>query len=67
MSWNLENLSVEGLYMGEFPVRGSVELSRVKYGGEVSHHVVLEKPITVYGSIRDRVILENKFVTRVFS
>lgn len=67
MSWNLENLSVEGLYMGEFPVRGSVELSRVKYGGEVSHHVVLEEPITVYGAIRDRVILENKFVTRVFS
>jgi hypothetical protein len=67
MSWNLENLSVEGLYMGEFPVRGSVELSRVKYGGEVSHHVVLQEPITVYGAIRDRVILENKFVTRVFS
>ena len=27
--WNLEGLRVEGLYMGEFPVEGRVELSRV--------------------------------------
>ena len=65
--WNLEGLRVEGLYMGEFPVEGRVELSRVRYGGGVSHHVVLESPVTVYGAVRDRVILEHKFVEKVMS
>jgi hypothetical protein len=31
--WNLEGLTVKGRYMGEFPVVGRVELSRVQYGG----------------------------------
>ena len=65
--WNLENLSVEGLYMGEFPIRGKVDLSRVMYGGRVSHHIALEEPIEVFGSIRDRVIVEHQYITRVFS
>lgn len=63
--WNLEGLEVSGMYMGEFPVTGVVELSRVKYGGEVSHHVVLTTPIVVYNAIRDRVILEHKFIETV--
>jgi len=63
--WNLEGLQVKGLYMGSIPVAGRVELSRVKYGGEVSHHVVLESPVEVYGAVRDRVILEHKFVETV--
>jgi len=67
MTWNLENLSVEGLYMGDFPIRGKVDLSRVMYGGRVSHHVVLEEPIEVFGAIRDRVIVEHQYITRVFS
>ena len=65
--WNLEGLQVKGLYMGSIPVAGRVELSRVKYGGEVSHHVVLESPVEVYGAVRDRVILEHKFVKQVAS
>jgi len=65
--WNLEGLQVKGLYMGSIPVAGRVELSRVKYGGEVSHHVVLESPVEVYGAVRDRVILEHKFVKQVKS
>ena len=65
--WNLEGLQVKGLYMGEFPVVGRVELSRVRYGGGVSHHIVLEKPITVYGSVRDRVIINHKEVEQVMS
>lgn len=65
--WNLEGLQVKGLYMGSIPVAGRVELSRVKYGGEVSHHVVLESPVEVYGAQRDRVILEHKFVEQVMS
>ncbi len=65
MGWNLEGMRVEGLYMGEFPVAGYVELSRVKYGGEVQHTVVLDKPVFVYSVTRDRVLLEHKFVSRV--
>jgi hypothetical protein len=65
MNWNLEGKRINGLYMGFIPVQGRVELSRVKYGGEVSHHMVLEEPIKVYGAVRDRVILEHKFVNRV--
>ena len=67
MSWNLEGLTIEANYMGSFPVKGKVEISRVKYGGEVSHHIVLETPIVVYGATRDHVIIENKYVERVMS
>ena len=65
MNWNLEGKRVNGLYIGLFPVVGKVKLSRVKYGGEVSHHIQLETPIKVYGAMRERVILEHKFVNRV--
>jgi hypothetical protein len=63
--WNLEGLEVSGLYMGEFPCTGVVELSRVQYGGEVSHHVVLTTPIVVFNAIRDRVILNHKNIETV--
>lgn len=65
MEWNLEGMTVTGKYLGDFPVTGKVELSRVKYGGEVSHHIVLETPIVVYGEIRERVILEHRNVETV--
>jgi hypothetical protein len=66
MSWNLEGLTVVGKYLGEFPVSGKVELSRVKYGGGITHHIVLDAPIQVYGATRDRVILEHKYVQQVW-
>lgn len=65
MNWNLEGLSVRGTYLDSFKVSGKVELSRVKYGGEVSHHVVLDEPIEVFGAVRDRVILDHKYVESV--
>ena len=65
MSWNLEGKRINGLYMGMMAVQGTVTLSRVKYGGEVAHHMTLDEPITVYGAVRDRIILEHKFVNRV--
>ena len=65
MNWNLEGLRVNGLYMGCFPISGKVDISRVQYGGEVSHHIALDQPIKVYGAIRDRIILEHKFVNRI--
>lgn len=63
--WNYEGMTVTGLYMGDFPVTGKVELSRVKYGGEVTHHIALESPIVVYGATRDRVILDHKEIESV--
>ena len=67
MNWNLEGLKVTGMYMGEFPVTGRVELSRVKYGGGIQHTVVLDEPIQVYSSVRDRVLLDHENVVRVKS
>lgn len=67
MSWNLEGLKVTGMYMGEFPVTGRVELSRVKYGGGIQHTVVLDEPIKIYNAIRDRVLLDHENVVRVQS
>jgi hypothetical protein len=67
MNWNLEGLNVRGMYLDTFEVRGKVNLSRVKYGGEVSHHVTLDTPINVYGTMRDVVILDHKNVAQVYS
>lgn len=54
----LDGKHVFGMYLGEFACSGIVEISRVRYGGGMSHHVVLDNPITVYGAVRERVILE---------
>jgi len=43
--WNLEGMHVTGTYLGDFPVSGYVESSRVKYGGGVQHTVILDEPI----------------------
>ena len=67
MSWNLEGLKVYATYLDEFAVSGVVELSRVAYGGDVKHTIVLDRPIVVYGAVRDRVIVDHKSVTRVKS
>lgn len=67
MNWNLEGQHISGLYLDKFHINGRVELSRVKYGGGVSHHVVLDRPITVYGAQRDRVIVDHEHVTGVYS
>jgi hypothetical protein len=66
-NWNFEGLHVTGMYMGEFPVSGRVELSRVKYGGGIQHTVVLDETIQVYNSVRDRVLLDHENVVRVRS
>lgn len=67
MNWALDGMMVKGMYLGEIPVSGKVRLSRVKYGGEVSHHIDLDEPLNVYGNLRDSVILENKYITQVSS
>ena len=67
MQWNLESLRVVGMYMGTFKVSGKVETSRIKYGGGIAHHVALDTPITVYGAVRDRVILNHCEIESVSS
>lgn len=54
----LDGRRVVGMYMGEYPVSGVVYLSRVKYGGGMSHHVTLSRPISVYGAVRESIILD---------
>ena len=44
MSWILEGQKVTGKYFG-IPFTGTVEESRVKYGGRVSHTINLDSPI----------------------
>jgi hypothetical protein len=63
--WDYTGLRVTGKYMGEFAISGRVESSRVAYGGEVKHTVVLDAPITVYGALRERVILEMPYVVSI--
>ena len=65
MSWNLEGMIVTGMYLDMFPVRGRVDISRVKYGGEVSHHMMLDEPVEIFNTMRDRVILDHKQVQTV--
>ena len=66
-NWNLEGMRVTGLYMGTMRIAGRVDVSRVKYGGGVSHHIVLDNPIVVYGTKRERLILEHRDVDQVLS
>lgn len=63
--WDLEGLRVVGTYLDEIPVTGRVHLSRVAYGGRVNHHVTLDSPINVFGTVRETVIIEHAQVERV--
>ena len=67
MSWNLEGLTVEATYLEDYPVTGRVESSRVAYGGRVKHTIVLRNPIVIFGTERDRLIIEHTAVKRVKS
>lgn len=67
--WDYEGLRVEGNYLGDVKVIGRVESSRVKYGGEVVHTVVLDEPMTFKwrSDPSERVLLDHKYITRVMS
>ena len=47
----LDGMRIIGMYMGDYPVSGTVRLSRVKYGSGMSHHVTLDNPINVFGAV----------------
>ena len=59
MQWNLEGKRINGMYLGLFPYTGTVESSRVKYGGAVQHTVVVDEPFKVHGEVRGRILVED--------
>ena len=61
----LDGQRVIGMYMGDIAVSGVVRVSRVTYGGRMSHHVTLDNPINVFGAVRDSVILESECIKGV--
>ena len=65
MSWNLEGQRVHGLYLDLFPYAGVVSESRVKYGGTVQHTVELDETITVFGALRNHVLVSGNEITGV--
>ena len=65
MDWNLEGLRINGLYMGLFPYSGLVLNSRVKFGGEVQHTVLIDEPIRVYGEDREMILVGKGEVNRI--
>jgi hypothetical protein len=65
MKWDLTGERINGLYMGLFPYTGTVESSRVKYGGEVQHTVKVDEPIKVYGALRDRILVSVTEINRI--
>ena len=67
MNWDLEGCRVNGLYMGLFPYSGLIESSRVKYGGEVQHTIVVDEPFKVYGEMRERILVGKAEINRITS
>ena len=68
MNWDYMGMTIEGRYLGDIPVRGYVTMSRVKYGGGVTHHIVLDKGFedgNISRKAGEALILEHKFVDRV--
>lgn len=65
MSWDLTGKKINGLYLGLFPYTGTVVESRVKYGGDVQHTVVVDEPFTVYGLVRDRILVCGNQFNRI--
>lgn len=66
--WNLEGERVKATYLGDIPVIGTVRLSRVKYGGGVSHHIILEEGFEAYANIRrkagDGVLVDHEEIVQ---
>ena len=65
MHWNLEGNRVNGLYMGLFPYSGLVLNSRVKFGGEVQHTILVDEPFKVYGEVREMILVSIAEINRI--
>ena len=65
MNWNLAGSRVNGLYLGLFPYTGTVNTSRVKYGGAVQHNITVDEPFKVYGELRHTILVDTAEINRV--
>ena len=63
--WDLTGYWVKVEYLDEFVVSGVVVSSRVQFGGRVCHTIKLDSPINVYGSVRDRCIVQHEDVAQL--
>lgn len=65
--WSLDGMWIEAKYMGQYPVSGVVESSRVKYGGGVQHTIVLDKPLEMRwrSEPATRLLVDHETVIRV--
>ena len=66
----LEGHTVEALYLGQYPVVGTVENSRVAFGGAMHHTLVTKAPIQLPFRSRlheagSRLIVEGTEVIRI--
>jgi hypothetical protein len=59
MSWDRTGQKVEATYLKEYTISGTVVLSRVKYGGTVQHTVELDTPLALFGTVRDRILVDE--------
>lgn len=57
--WDHTGWRAKGRYLDRFHFEGTVESSRVKYGGKVQHTIVLDSPLQVFGATRDRVLMNH--------
>lgn len=67
--WDLTGLSIEGLYLETYKVKGKVESSRVAYGGRIKHTVVCDPPVMltpIRNEPADRLIIDDEAISRVF-
>jgi len=63
--WNLEGMHITARYMNDAIVSGRVETSRVALGGRVKHSVVLDKPTEIFGTSRERLLINHEEVTSI--
>ena len=64
--WNKEGKTITAMYQGQ-QVTGTVELSRVKYGGKVQHTLLLDKPVQLRWRTEptDRLLIDEDKVLAV--
>jgi hypothetical protein len=64
--WYLDGYKVVANYFGE-AVTGTVESSRVKYGGAVQHTVILDEPVQLpwRSEPKYRVLIDDKEIMEI--
>ena len=58
--WNREGQHITGQYLGSYLVSGTVINSRVKYGGSVCHMIELDRKLSLFGTERDILTLDEE-------